>query len=76
MPATVYVVELPSVFLARGCGEGSHQDIRDDVWLTHNAPQALAALVILGQNWCCCMVVDRVEKIRMKRESSSEVEAK
>jgi hypothetical protein len=55
--AALCIVELPSVFLARGSGEDIHQDIRGDVWLAHNPPQALAVLAILIQSWLCCIVI-------------------
>jgi hypothetical protein len=71
MPSTHYIVELPSIFLARGNRDDIHQHIRGDVGLTHSPPQALAVHVIFCQNDLHCMV----EKIHTQCESSSEVDA-
>jgi hypothetical protein len=50
MPAPLDIMELPPVLLARGRRDDLHQDIRGDVRLANNLPQALAVHVILCQH--------------------------
>jgi hypothetical protein len=72
MPAAVYVVELPPVFLARGGRDEVEQDACGGVGLAHHAPHALAVAVVFIQNWLRCIN----EKMHTQYQSANKVETK